>query len=308
MAASPSSSLEEISEDIGRVHILEAAIKGAEAASSQTGTDSNGASLDADKEKPQFLQYVQACEQVKGFYCEQHEKQTVAYNIKARRDFHSKTRAEMTIWEALQKLDTIADRFNPDTNLSQSQHLIQTAEALRRDGKPRWMQLTGLIHGLGKLLYFFGAEGQWDIVGDTFPVGCAFSNRIIYHDSFAANPDSHHPIYSTKHGIYMPGCGIDNIMLSWGQDEYLYRVVRDQSTLPGEALAMIRYRSFYAWHSDGAYEWMMEEKDVRTREAVKTFSPYDLYSKSDEAPDIEDLKAYYLDLIDEFFPTKVINW
>ena len=27
------------------------------------------------------------------------------------------------------------------------------------------MQVAGLVHDLGKLLYFFGSEGQWDVVG-----------------------------------------------------------------------------------------------------------------------------------------------
>ena len=51
------------------------------------------------------------------------------------------------------------------TNLSQIEHLLQTAEAIRRDGKPEWMQVTGLIHDLGKLLFLFDSEGQWDVVG-----------------------------------------------------------------------------------------------------------------------------------------------
>ena len=51
------------------------------------------------------------------------------------------------------------------TSLSQIEHLLQTAEAIRRDGKPEWMQVAGLVHDLGKLLYFFGSEGQWDVVG-----------------------------------------------------------------------------------------------------------------------------------------------
>jgi inositol oxygenase len=109
------------------------------------------------------------------------------------------------------------------------------------------MQLTGLIHDLGKLLFFYGADGQWDVVGDTFPVGCAFSPAIIYPDTFKGNPDHGHPIYGTELGIYSKGCGMDNVMLSWGHDEYLYHVVKTQSTLPKEALAMIRYHSFYPW-------------------------------------------------------------
>ena len=49
--------------------------------------------------------------------------------------------------------------------MSQIEHLLQTAEAIRRDGKPEWMQVTGLVHDLGKLLFLFDSEGQWDVVG-----------------------------------------------------------------------------------------------------------------------------------------------
>jgi inositol oxygenase len=264
--------------------------------------------FDSKKDKTQFRQYEEACDRVKQFYLEQHTKQTVSYNLKARNDFHSKTRAKMTVWEAIEKLNTLIDESDPDTSLSQIEHLLQAAEAIRRDGKPRWMQLTGLIHDLGKLLFFFDAQGQWDVVGDTFPVGCAFDNAIIYPGSFEANVDTKDPIYSTEYGIYSPGCGLDNVMLSWGHDEYLYHIVKEQSTLPDEALAMIRYHSFYPWHKEEAYKWMMNEKDKKMLEAVRAFNPYDLYSKSDDVPKVEELKDYYLELIDEFFPNKVVRW
>lgn len=98
--------------------------------------------------------------------------------------------------------------------------------------------MTGLLHDLGKLLILFGAEGQWDVVGDTFGqshsfsgilthhltgslsvVGCEFSDKCIYPESFANNPDSQNPKYASKYGIYKPNCGLDNVMLSWGHDE-----------------------------------------------------------------------------------------
>jgi inositol oxygenase len=277
--------------------------------SQQEEWDDEASKFDAEKDKSQFRQYENACDRVKNFYKEQHTKQTVAYNLKARNDFHSKTRAEMTIWEAIERLNTLIDESDPDTELSQIEHLLQSAEAMRRDGRPSWMQLTGLIHDLGKLLFFFDAQGQWDVVGDTFPVGCAFDDRIIYGSkSFSENPDFNDPVYSTKHGIYSPGCGLEKVMLSWGHDEYLYHVVKDQSTLPDEALAMIRYHSCYPWHQQGAYRDFMTEKDHEMLKAVKKFNPYDLYSKSDEKPSVEKLKPYYLELIDEYFPTKVIKW
>lgn len=56
-------------------------------------------------------------------------------------------------------------------------------------------------------------------IQDTFVVGCRFSDKIIYPETFAANPDSHDQIYSTEYGIYQPHCGLDNVMLSWGHDE-----------------------------------------------------------------------------------------
>lgn len=270
--------------------------------------------FDSSKDKTTFRQYETACDRVKNFYREQHAKQTVSYNLAARNRFHSSSRVrpELTIWEAMEKLNTLIDESDPDTSLSQIEHLLQSAEAIRRDGKPRWMQVTGLIHDLGKLMLFFdelGTQGQWDVVGDTFPVGCAFDERIVLADStFPANPDSHDPVYSSRLGIYAEGCGLDNVMLSWGHDEYLYHVVRDQSRLPDEALAMIRYHSFYPWHREGAYRELMCDKDWAMLKAVQAFNPYDLYSKSDDVPSVEELKPYYMELIDEFFPQGVLKW
>jgi inositol oxygenase len=80
-------------------------------------------------------------------------------------------------------------------------------------------------------------------------------------------------------------------MLSWGHDEYLYLITKEQSTLPDEALAMIRYHSFYPWHSAGAYMDLMDEHDEKMLKAVRAFNPYDLYSKSDDIPKAEELKV-----------------
>lgn len=307
--------LEATSDAVDEVNALKAAMRVKHDNATQEEVDLyEKSNFDAEKDKTQFRRYEEACERVKDFYREQHEKQTVAYNLKARNDFRARTRAEMTIWEAMEKLNTLIDESDPDTSLSQIEHLLQSAEAIRRDGKPRWFQLTGLIHDLGKLLFFYDARGQWDVVGDTFPVGCRFDESIIYPGTFEGNPDSKDEIYSTEYGIYTPGCGLDNVLLSWGHDEYLYHVCKDQSTLPDAALAMIRYHSFYPWHSAGGYRWMMNEKDEEMLKAVKAFNPYDLYSKSDDLPKVDELKPYYEELINEFFPprpgekAKVLKW
>jgi inositol oxygenase len=288
--------LEAISDAVDQVNQLRGAIPGPPKPLYDTPIDAPPGftpSRDADT----FRQYQQACERVKLFYAEQHAKQTVAYGLAARARFHSaaRVRPEMTIWQAIEMLDTLVDDSDPDTELSQSQHLLQSAEAIRKDGKPRWMQLTGLLHDLGKLMYLLPGccSGQWDVVGDTFPVGCQFDELCIFHDEFGANPDSKNEAYSSKYGVYEPGCGMDRLMMSWGHDEYLYLVLRDQSTLPKEALAMIRYHSFYSWHKEGAYREFMAEGDEELLRAVKAFNPYDLYSKGDEVPNVDELKVSF---------------
>ena len=82
----------------------------------------------------------------------------------------------MPIWDAFNFLNELVDDSDPDTDLDQMQHLLQTSEAIRNDGHPDWMVLVGLIHDMGKVLCLFG-EPQWAVVGDTFPVGCAFSDK-----------------------------------------------------------------------------------------------------------------------------------
>lgn len=256
----------------------------------------------------EFRQYHKAKDRVREFYREQHEMQTMAYNLQARINYKTKVRAKMTVWDALCKLSKLIDESDPDTELSQIEHAIQTAEAIRKDGKPRWMQLVGLIHDLGKILYFFDSEGQWDVVGDTFPVGCQFAQDIIFYEFFKGNPDNSHPIYSTKYGIYEPNCGLSSILISWGHDEYMYYIAKSQSTLNEKALAMIRYHSFYPWHREGAYRYLMNDSDFKLLEAVQEFNRYDLYSKSLKKYDIEKLKPYYAELIDEFFPKKHVEF
>ena len=150
------------------------------------------------------------------------------------------------------------------------------------------------------MLCLFG-EPQWAVVGDTFPVGCAFQPSVVLHEFFADNPDTRVARYSTRarhlRGRLRPRRACD---LSWGHDEYLYQVVKDR--LPAEALAIIRYHSFYAAHREGDYGFLMNARDREQLEWVRAFNPYDLYSKSPERPDRRALEPYYRDLVAEFFP------
>ena len=241
---------------------------------------------------------------VREFYRLQHTHQTLDFVRGKKREYLGSTRRTMGIWEAMEFLNTLVDDSDPDTDLSQIEHLMQTAEAIRADGHPRWFILTGLVHDLGKVLCLFG-EPQWAVVGDTFPLGCRFSDRIVFPEFFAANPDSAVPEYQTPTGIYAEGCGLGQAEMAWGHDEYLYQVVKDH--LPEEALAMIRFHSFYSWHREGAYEHLMDDRDRRMLGWVRAFNPYDLYSKGHDRPDVAGLTPFYRDLIAEYFPPQ-LSW
>jgi inositol oxygenase len=255
------------------------------------------------KQKEEFRDYrADARPEVREFYRLNHKHQTVDFVRAKRAEFLPLNKRQMGLWDGLEFLNTLVDDSDPDTRLAQIEHLFQTAEAIHRDGHPRWFILTGLIHDFGKVLCLFG-EPQWAVVGDTFPVGCAYSDKIVFSEFLAENPDSQVDQYQTECGIYEPGCGLDKVLMSWGHDEYMYHVVKDY--LPPEALYMIRYHSFYPGHRDGAYQHLMNAQDRKYFNAVRAFNPYDLYTKSAERPDVETLRSFYDDLWAEFFPPQL---
>jgi len=262
-------------------------------------------STDAAKLPEGFRDYdAEARASVKDLYRLNHANQTLDLVRRKHEEYLPLRRCRMSVWEALDTLNALIDDSDPDLDLPQIDHALQTAEALRAAGEPRSLILAGFIHDLGKVLCSFG-EPQWAVVGDTFPVGCRFDERIVYSDLFGDNPDTHVAEYQTPTGIYSPNCGLDRVYMSWGHDEYLYHVVKDY--IPEEAAYVVRYHSFYAWHDAGAYKQLMDARDEKLLAWVKRFNPYDLYSKNTTRPDFTKLRPYYEDLVAEFLPAE-LQW
>ena len=258
---------------------------------------------DTNKKEEEFRDYeADTRDTVREFYRLNHRYQTVDFVRQKRDEYLSLKRQRMSLWDGLEFLNTLVDDSDPDTDLSQIQHLLQTSEAIRADGHPRWFVLAGLVHDLGKVLCLWN-EPQWAVVGDTFPVGCRFSDKIVFAEFFADNPDSEVAEYQTELGIYEKGCGLDQVLMSWGHDEYIYHVTKDY--LPLEALYMLRYHSFYPAHREGEYDYLMNDQDREYFRWVNAFNPYDLYTKSSEPPNVAELRPYYDDLIAEFFPSEI---
>ncbi|KAF9509084.1 hypothetical protein BS47DRAFT_1302003, partial [Hydnum rufescens UP504] len=171
----------------------------------------------------------------------------------------------------------------------QIEHFLQAAEAIRRDGRPEWMQVVGLTHNPGQLLSFSGPtlfRYRFSNLSCRVLSLCQFDERVIFHETFAANLEQ--LMESTLYILLLPisitrmltftsnkaGCGLDNGMLSWGHGEYQYHAFRGQGSLSEEGLAMIRYHSFYPWHREGACIHLMDSRDYKHLEAVRAFNPY----------------------------------
>ncbi|KAJ7953446.1 Inositol oxygenase [Quillaja saponaria] len=248
---------------------------------------------------------------VEEFYRLQHINQTYDFVKRMREEYGKLNKAEMSIWECCELLNEVVDDSDPDIDEPQIEHLLQSAEAMRKDYPDEdWLHLTALVHDLGKVLHHskFGGLPQWAVVGDTFPVGCAFSESIVHHKYFKENPDNNNPKYNTKLGVYSEGCGLNNVYMSFGHDDYMYLVAKENgTTLPSAGLFIIRYHSFYPLHREGAYKYLMNKEDEENLKWLQIFNKYDLYSKSNVRVDVEKVKPYYMSLIKKYFPEK-LKW
>ncbi|CAN8273869.1 unnamed protein product [Cochlearia groenlandica] len=262
----------------------------------------------------QFRDYDAKSERQKSveeFYRVQHINQTVDFVKKMRSEYGKLDKKVMSIWECCELLNDVVDESDPDLDEPQIQHLLQSAEAIRLDyPNEDWLHLTALIHDLGKVITLpqFGGLPQWATVGDTFPVGCAFDESIVHHKYFLENPDYYNKAYNTKNGIYTQGCGLNNVMMSWGHDDYMYLVAKENgSTLPSAGHFIIRYHSFYPLHTAGEYTHLMNDEDKENLKWLHVFNKYDLYSKSKVHVDVESVKPYYMSLINKYFP-ETLRW
>lgn len=261
-----------------------------------------------------YRNYVDSAFQprVEKLYEEKYLKQTVDYSGKMLEKYcTSFTHAKMTIWEAALLLNDIVDESDPDTDLPQILHALQTAEACRA-ARPNedWFHLLGFVHDLGKILAHpkMGKLEQWEMVGDTFPVGCRLTEANVLHHLTTGSPDMQKPEYNSLLGMYEEGCGFSKVLWAFGHDEYLYHVLKNHPacTLPDEALYCIRHHSFYPWHNRGGYMYLADEKDKAMLAVVQSFQRCDLYSKVDtNLLSVEKLKPYYESLIDKYIPGEV---
>lgn len=280
-----------------------------------------------DKHIEEFRNYKNSDRQdgVSNHYTLMRKNQTFEFvkKMEEKYDFSDgKYRVMMTIREAFQALGSYVDSSDPDTELPNRIHMLQTAEGLRKAGHPDWMQLVGLIHDMGKVMFLWGdescgqvgkAEGpQWALGGDTWVVGCAIPDCAVFPEFNALNPDMSNPAYNTELGIYKAGCGFKNLHFAYGHDEYMYQMLlANNIPIPEEGLAMVRYHSCYPWHTGGAYRQFMTDDDHKLLQWVLDFNKCDLYTKDNNLATVEneaEMWLYYEAIMEKYNMSGPLKW
>lgn len=268
---------------------------------------------------PQFRDYAKADTislAVREHYRKMRERQTVDYVQRMKKKYLTFDKP-MHVWEAMEKLNALIDVSDPDLDLPNVQHLIQAAEGAREAGEPDWLQLVALIHDMGKVMYLWGSDEdgtsqaeQWGLVGDIFVVGAKLPDTCVYPQFNELNPDMQDPRYNTPLGMYEPHCGLDNLELAWGHDEYLYQVLKNHNgnTIPEQGMVSVRYHSFYPWHTGNSYAELEGPRDAQYKEWIRSFNRFDLYTKRPESFDLESMKGYYQPIIEKYLGTEPLYW
>ena len=164
-----------------------------------------------------FRDYSTASPAVHENYALARTHQTVDFVSRISREFEV-LETRLGIWETLENLNDLVDVSDPDSSHPNLHHALQTAEQLRHAGQPDYMQLVGLLHDMGKVMYLRGSDEdgtgiakQWAMVGDTFVVGCALPDVLIMPELNSLHGDRGDPRYATELGRYEAGCGLDAV-------------------------------------------------------------------------------------------------
>src|SRR5438105_10772885 len=84
------------------------------------------------KPRERFRDYrADARPSVREFYRLNHRHQTLDFVLAKKREYLPPRKRRMGMWEAMEFLNTLVDDSDPDTDLTQIEHLLQSAEAIR---------------------------------------------------------------------------------------------------------------------------------------------------------------------------------
>lgn len=83
---------------------------------------------------------------VKNFYRLNYVNQIYDFVLQRKEKFLKFEQEEMSVWDAFEFLNKLVDNSDPDIDLAQLQHLLETPQAIRADAHPDWIVFTGLVY------------------------------------------------------------------------------------------------------------------------------------------------------------------
>ena len=254
------------------------------------------------KKKEEFRQYIENQNSIHDFYKKQHQSLTYQKASEYNNLFLQSYKNFYSIQDCLNICDSIYDPSDPDISMSQTTHAFQTALGALENGFDEQMVVIGLIHDLGKIIHPLLGISMTYLVGDSYPFGCPFeTDSIIYSDSFTNNSDLENDAFQREYGIYYKNCGFDK-MLFTGHDEMIYQsLLLSQTNLTKEYLYVVRYHSFYSWHSSNGYQKYANEFDIQNKDLLQQFQKLDLYTKKNQDISIQQ-KEKILNIVKKYLP------
>lgn len=210
-------------------------------------------------------------EQVNGMQ-DRHEAQTKEDVEALKQKYETTSFGEFYVWDIIASL---ARCFDPtDVRLgvgSQEVHVLQMLEGMERDGiTDPDMLLAAIIHDMGKPL----------LIPHEPPEYIGFNNHII--------------------GEYPDGIGLDNIVLTYSQDEYLYTRLKDH--LPDHLAWLVRYHGI----NIPKCSRLMDKRDREyTERYLIDFAKYDMGTKSMYHIPTRKIEEYK-DLVESAFPNPIL--
>ncbi|KAJ0407225.1 hypothetical protein P43SY_008000 [Pythium insidiosum] len=227
--------------------------------------------------------------------------------------------AAMGIPDAIEALMVLTGDSDAPSQSWLLHHVLASAEAARDDGHPDWFQLILFLRGLGMLFLLWTDDdnailrsisaSEWMLLVSTWVVGERIPDKIEFPELNELNPDH---VSAEKEGISsaLAGAGMENVLLPWTPDEYLFRVLQhNQTSLPAEALLAVRFWSLRLWFRHNCYSDVCAPQDLETKEWLLSVSRYAELRAKEKMKTLapETLMPYYLGLAQKYLPP-VLHW